>query len=60
MLKVLILVLIFRSLTADADLPDEILPDEGAVQYKILEKGSKRGGRLLVVSSGFTFGVKVF
>ena len=54
------MVLIFRSLTADADLPDEILPDEGAVQYKILEKGNKRGGRLLVVSSGFTFGVKVF
>lgn len=51
---------IFRSLNAEPELPDEILPDDGIIHYKVLEKGSKRGGRLLVASNGFTFGVKVF
>ncbi|XP_056022785.1 uncharacterized protein LOC125648832 isoform X2 [Ostrea edulis] len=44
------------SLNAEPELPDEILPDDGIIHYKVLEKGSKRGGRLLVASNGFTFG----
>lgn len=37
-----------KSLNAERDLPDDILPDDGVIRYKVLEKGSKRGGRLLV------------
>uniref|UniRef100_A0A8W8MYX2 MULE transposase domain-containing protein n=1 Tax=Magallana gigas TaxID=29159 RepID=A0A8W8MYX2_MAGGI len=47
------------SLNAEPELPDDILPDDGVINYKILEKGSKRGGRLLIASNGYTFGVKV-
>ncbi|CAG2221201.1 unnamed protein product [Mytilus edulis] len=46
------------SLNVDPDLPDEILEDDHVIHYKVLEKGSKRGGRLLVASNGYTFGVK--
>ncbi|CAC5378806.1 unnamed protein product [Mytilus coruscus] len=62
------------SLNAEPDLPDEILPDDNGslktpqrtsfrpddnvIHYKVLEKGSKRGGCLLTASNGFTFGVK--
>jgi len=48
----------FRSVILDDDLPDVILPDQ-PVTYTFLEKGSKRGGRLLVSSDGYTYGVKV-
>ncbi|VDI06916.1 Hypothetical predicted protein [Mytilus galloprovincialis] len=46
------------SLNAELDLPDEILEDDNIIHYKVLEKGSKRGGRLLTASNGYTFGVK--
>ncbi|XP_065929546.1 uncharacterized protein [Magallana gigas] len=39
------------------DMDDTIL-DERPVQFEVLEKGIKRGGKLLVASDGFTYGVK--
>lgn len=33
--------------------------DDDVIRYRILEKGSKRGGRLLVASTGYTYGLKV-
>lgn len=39
------------------DMDDTIL-DERPIQFEVLEKGSKRGGKLLVASDGFTYGVK--
>uniref|UniRef100_A0A8W8JLL0 Uncharacterized protein n=1 Tax=Magallana gigas TaxID=29159 RepID=A0A8W8JLL0_MAGGI len=43
---------------SEPELPDDIIPDDGVIHYKILEKGSKRGGRLLIASNGYTFGVE--
>lgn len=39
---------------------DDTILDERPVQFEVLEKGSKRGGKLLVASDGFTYGVKVY
>jgi len=49
------------SVMVDQDLPsdDDLLDVDDEVQYKILEHGSKRGGRLLVTNTGYSFGVKV-
>ena len=47
-----------RSFVDGLALSKTILPDE-PVTFSILEKGSKRGGRLLVSSDGFSYGVKV-
>ncbi|KAH3811057.1 hypothetical protein DPMN_139459 [Dreissena polymorpha] len=46
------------SLHAEPDFPNHVMEDE-AVTYKVLEKGSKRGGKLLVSSNGYSNGVKV-
>lgn len=39
---------------------DDTILDERPIQFEVLEKGSKRGGKLLVASDGFTYGVKVY
>ncbi|KAH3871881.1 hypothetical protein DPMN_035096 [Dreissena polymorpha] len=44
---------IFRSLNAEPDLPNHIMEEE-ALTYKVLAKGSKRGGKLLVTSNGYS------
>lgn len=41
------------------ELDDSILNDD-VICYRILEKGSKCGGRLLVVSNGYIYGLKVY
>ncbi|KAL5011081.1 hypothetical protein ScPMuIL_013386 [Solemya velum] len=46
------------SIDVEPELPSIILPDE-PITFKVLETGSKRGGRLLVSSDGFSYGVKV-
>ena len=43
----------------EPEVPDAIVPDV-PVEYKVLEKGSVRGGRLLVSSNGYSYCVKVF
>ena len=48
----------FLNSTIQADVDDTVL-DERPVRYEVLEKGSKRGGKLLVATDGFTYGVKV-
>ncbi|KAL5006692.1 hypothetical protein ScPMuIL_015498 [Solemya velum] len=45
------------SIDVEPELPSIILPDE-PITFKVLETGSKRGGRLLVSSDGFSYGVK--
>ena len=42
---------------AEAPLPNHH-PADAPITYSVLEKGSKRGGKLLVSSDGFSFGVK--
>ena len=39
-------------------MPEHAL-EEQPVEFKIIEKGSKRGGRLLVLSDCYSYGVKV-
>ncbi|XP_062594510.1 uncharacterized protein LOC134255924 [Saccostrea cucullata] len=43
--------------TLHEDLDDTVI-DEEEVRFEVLEKGSKRGGALLVSTDGFTYGVK--
>lgn len=49
------------SMRVEPELPtdDELLATEPGIRYTILEKGSKRGGRLLVTNNGYSFGMKV-
>lgn len=49
------LYLIFSS----SSLHSDSTSDDDVIRYRILEKGSKRGGRLLVASTGYTYGLKV-
>lgn len=37
---------------------DDSTSNDDVIRYRILEKGSKRGGRLLVASNGYTYGSK--
>lgn len=39
-------------------MPDSVFPD-GPLEFKMLEKGSKRGGKLLVFIDGFSYGIIV-
>ena len=39
-------------------MPDAALPDQPVV-FRVIEKGSKRGGKLLVSSDGHSYGIKV-
>lgn len=39
---------------------DDSTSNDDVIRYRILEKGSKRGGRLLVASNGYTYGSKVY
>ncbi|KAL5010187.1 hypothetical protein ScPMuIL_012492 [Solemya velum] len=45
------------SIDVEPELPSFILPDE-PITFTVFETGSKRGGRLLVSSDGFSYGVK--
>jgi hypothetical protein len=38
---------------------DDTILDDSEIRFEVLEKGSKRGGRLLIASDGFTYGLKV-
>ncbi|KAK3083417.1 hypothetical protein FSP39_022105 [Pinctada imbricata] len=42
---------------ANDTLPTQV-PDDVEITYRIIEKGSKRGGRLLLSSDGYSYGVK--
>ena len=46
-----------ESINVDPDLPEDIIPDQ-PIRFKVLESGSKRGGKLLVSSNGYSYGVK--
>nr|XP_022299148.1 uncharacterized protein LOC111107979 [Crassostrea virginica] len=59
-----------RSPCRDTDYPDiqerslpgcsrNIFQEDGPVRFEVLEKGTKRGSKLLVASDGFTYTVKV-
>ncbi|XP_078316314.1 uncharacterized protein LOC144620219 isoform X2 [Crassostrea virginica] len=43
--------------TLHEDIDDTVL-DEEEVRFEVLEKGSKRGGALLVSTDGFSYGIK--
>ena len=43
---------------AEPELPDTVTEDV-PITFTMLENGSKRGGRLLVSSNGYSYGVKV-
>ncbi|KAH3890632.1 hypothetical protein DPMN_014717 [Dreissena polymorpha] len=43
---------------AERELPDTVTEDV-SITFTMLENGSKRGGRLLVSSNGYSYGVKV-
>lgn len=47
-----------RSIQEPDPADDTIIPPSDVI-FEVLEKGTKRGGRLLVRSDGFTYGVKV-
>ena len=47
-----------RSFDAVPEMSDTVLPDQ-PVTFTVLDHGSKRGGRLLVSSDGYSYGVKV-
>ena len=47
-----------RSINIEPEMPEHALTEQ-PVEFKIIEKGSKRGGRLLVSSDGYSYGVKV-
>ena len=47
----------FSSINVDPDLSDDILPNQ-LVTFSVLEAGSKKGGKLLVTSNGYSFDLK--
>ena len=48
----------FRSINIEPEMPDEASEDQPVV-YKVVEKGSKRDGKLLVSSDGHSYNLRV-
>lgn len=55
----ILILIVFDFFFSLLELDDSILNDD-VICYRILEKGSKCGGRLLVVSNGYIYGLKVY